>query len=202
MGYPEHIIRRAIELKEGRSAGAVLRALEKEFHEEVDSLNVRTILRWANTKPELLVKPSSHIETGQEAKLPRFDDNWKEHNERLAGVAASLLDNGLIRVMKDVTKEGEVYYYFHDEDGILRKCTQDDLAWQLDENHESALDKHTDWVFMECFCPHLYAEFPDELKSKGLSGIIDEQPYELVELLRLLAARKTFKGSCPVCKDW
>ncbi len=106
MGYPEHIIRRAIELKEGRSAGAVLRILEKEFPEEVASLNVRTILRWEKTKLEAPVEPSVNIDKEQRDMPSSFHENWKEHNAKLADVADRLLDNDLKRVMKWVNPTG------------------------------------------------------------------------------------------------
>jgi hypothetical protein len=43
---------------------------------------------------------------------------------------------------------------------------------------------------------------PEELKTKGFWDIVKEQPYELIEILITLTERKTFKGTCPVCRDW
>ncbi len=204
MGYPEHIIRRAIELKEGRSAGAVLRILEKEFPEEVASLNVRTILRWEKTKLEAPVEPSVNIDKEQRDMPSSFHENWKEHNAKLADVADRLLDNDLKRVMKWVNPTGQVEYHLFDESEVhlLERLTDDDLAGQLEQNITLAYQAYTEWFFKDCFLPHLYAEWPEELKDKGFYIVAEEQPYQLIDTLRLLAERKTFKGTCPVCKDW
>jgi len=205
MAYPEHIIRRAIELKEGRSAGAVLRILQKEFPEEVVSLNVRTILRWTRTKSEVLVEPSVHIEKEQRDIPLSYHENWKEHNAKLVGVADRLLDNDLNRVMKWVISTGDIEYQLFDDNNLNElpyKLTEDDLSGKFEQNIISAYHDYTEWFFKNCFLPHLYAEWSEELKNKGFYIIAEEQPYQLIETLRLLAERKTFKGSCPVCKDW
>ncbi len=56
--------------------------------------------------------------------------------------------------------------------------------------------------FRDYFVPHLKSELPEELKTELFYIVVEKQPYLLIETLRLLAARKTFKGTCPVCKDW
>lgn len=202
MAYPEHIVRRAIELKEGRSAGAVLRILEKEFPEEVASLNVRTILTWVRTKSELLVEPSVHIEKEREIIHTIVPGNWKEHNEQLADVAKSLLANDLESVLEKQT-ETQADYTVADQEGFFYTLDKEELSNRLDDNLQSTFDKYKDWFVKYCFIPHLEAELPEEIKAGGLwDGVINEKPYELIHTLRLLAARKTFKGTCPVCKDW
>jgi len=205
MGYPEHIIRRAIELKKGRSAGAVLRILGKEFpKEELASLNVRTILRWEKTRSEALVEPSVRIEKEQRDIPLSYHENWKEHNAKLVGVANRLLENDLNRVMKWVISTGDVEYQLFDESEVhlLQRLTVDDLAGKFEDNITLAYQDYTEWFLKTCFLPHLYAEWSDELKNKGFYIIAEEQPYQLIETLRLLAERKTFKGTCPICKDW
>jgi len=202
MAYPEHIIRRAIELKKGRSAGAVLRQLEKEFPEEVASLNTTTILRWVKTKPEVLIESLVDVEKEQGDIPPSFHDNWKEHNEKLAGVANRLLANDLNRVTKWISSTGQVEYHLFDDEEILHRLTEDDLAGQFEQNIILVFHEYTEWFYMNCFLPHLYAEWPEELKKKGLFIVAEEQPYQLIDTLRLLAEKKTFKGTCQVCKDW
>ena len=46
--------------------------------------------------------------------------------------------------------------------------------------------------------PHFESENP-EFESKGFIELIEEQEYTVIETLRLLASRKTFKGTCPGC---
>ena len=201
MAYPEHIKKRALELKKGRSAGAVLRLLEKEFPEEVTSLNARTILRWVGNESEALNETSVRITSEQEMIYP---ERWKEHNAKLAGVADRLLANDLKRVMKWVEPAGDIEYLLWDESEthILERLTEDDLSGQFEQNIHLAYQEYTEWFFKECFLPHLYAEWSEELRNKGFYIVSYEQPYQLIETLRLLAERKTFKGTCPVCKDY
>jgi len=201
MAYPEHIKKRALELKKGRSAGAVLRLLEKEFPEEVTSLNARTILRWVDSKAEALSEASVRITSEQGIISP---ESWKEHNAKLAGVADRLLANDLKRVMKWVEPTGEIEYLLWDESEthVVERLREDDLSGQFEQNISLAYQEYTEWFFKECFLPHLYAEWSEELKNKGFYIVAEEQPYQLIETLRLLAERKTFKGTCPVCKDY
>jgi len=79
--------------------------------------------------------------------------------------------------------------------------TKEQLASRLDSNIASVLKKK-DWFFRNCFIPHLKSELPQELKTKLFFKVVEEQPYELIEILRMLAAKRTFKGTCPVCEDW
>ena len=205
MAYPEHIIRRALELKRGRcSAGTVLRQLEKEFPGEVTSLNVRTILRWEKTKPVALAESPPPAGKEERHIAPSFHEIWKEHNAKLAGVADRLLANDLKRVMKWVEPTGDIEYHLFDESEtyLLERLTEDELSGQFEQNIDLAYQDYTEWFFKECFLPHLYAEWSEELKNKGFYIAAEEQPYQLIETLRLLAERKTFKGTCPVCEDW
>ena len=201
MAYPEHIIRRALELKRGRSAGAVLRLLEKEFPEEVASLNARTILRWVDSKAEALSEASVRITSEQGIISP---ESWKEHNAKLAGVADRLLANDLKRVMKWVEPAGDIEYHLFDEseNRLIERLTEDDLAGRLEENLLTVYRDYTEWFYKNCFLPHLFAEWSEDVKTKMSKALLYEQPYLLIETLRLLAERKTFKGTCPVCTDW
>jgi hypothetical protein len=49
---------------------------------------------------------------------------------------------------------------------------------------------------------HLEAEYV-EIKTKELNKVVAENPYELIEILRILIQKRVFdKGTCPVCKEW
>ena len=197
MAYPEQIKKRAIELgNEGRSAGKVLEALKREFEREPDLPDERTIRRWLKNKPAISV-------SSEQKTLSSFIESWKEHNAKLAVVADRLLANDLKRVMKWVMPTGDIEYQLFDESEthLLEILTEDDLSGQFEQNINLAYQEYTEWFFKECFLPHLYAEWSEELKNKGFYIVAEEQPYLLIETLRLLAERKTFKGTCPVCKD-
>lgn len=125
-----------------------------------------------------------------------------EHFAQLASVAKSLLANDLESVLEKQT-ETLVDYTVTSQDGLFYTLDKDDLSNQLDDNLQSTFDKYKDWFIKYCFIPHLEAELPEEIKAEGLwDGVINEKPYELIYTLRLLAERRTFKDTCPVCKDW
>lgn len=46
-----------------------------------------------------------------------------------------------------------------------------------------------------------YQDYRSSLTAMGQTDL-KVCPYKLINILRRLAARKTFKGTCPVCKDW
>ena len=129
-----------------------------------------------------------------------------EHFAQLASIAERLLINGLDNVSCPgwtTNRSRQVKYLLPNENAAsgYDEITKEQLASHLDSN-VAAIRKDRDWFFRHCFVPHLKSELPEELKTELFHGIIEEQPYELIEVLRILAARKTFKGTCPVCKDW
>jgi hypothetical protein len=204
MAYPDHIIRRALELKRGRSAGAVLRQLEREFPGQVASLNVRTILRWERTKSVPLADTQAPAGK-EEGYIPGdFQAMWEEHNAKLAAVANALLANGLKRIVKGESLAGDVEYLLFDESQthVLERLTDDDLSGCLEANLHTVYRDYTDWFYQNCFCPHLFAEWSEDVQTRMSGALLYDHPYELIEALRLLAERKTFKGTCPVCRDW
>jgi hypothetical protein len=81
------------------------------------------------------------------------------------------------------------------------ELTKEQLASHLNSNM-AAISKDRDWFFRHCFIPHLKSELSKELNTEPFFKVVEEQPYELIEILRVLEARKMFKGTCPVCKDW
>ena len=197
MAYPEHLIQRTIELSPGRSAGEILRELRKEFSDN-DLPDERTIRRWRQHKQKL------YVEEKQTEIIPLVGDNLKEHYMKLAGVSESLLAHNLKRVMKWVSQSGNVEYQLFDEDEIhlIARLTKDDLSGQLEENLLTVYSEYTEWFYKNCFLPHLFSEWLEDVKAKMSNALLYDYPYELIETLRLLAERKTFKGTCPVCQDY
>ena len=198
MAHPEQIKKRAMELGDERgSPGNVLKALIREFPNESYLPTERTIRRWLKNKPPPLV-------SNEQKTPPSVPGNWEEHYAKLADVADKLLANDLKRVMKWVDTTGDIEYLLWDESEtyILERLKEDDLSGQFEQNISLVYQEYMEWFFREYFLPHLYAEWAEELRSKGFYNVMYEQPYVLIETLRLLAERKTFTGSCPVCKDW
>lgn len=201
MTYPEHIKKRAMALSdEGRSAGKVLEALKREFPDEAYLPFERTIRRWPKTKPAI------HTDSEQGKTPSSVPENRKGHNQRLADVANSLLDNDLSSALHGWTTKritGQVKYILTKKGkvGKYYDLTEQQLSERLKENVVLAEHKYERWFFHDCFLPHLESELPEELKTKGFFDVVKEQPYELIETLRVLAARGIFKGTCQVCKD-
>ena len=201
MAYSDQIRQRAMELSEGSSAREVQRLLEREFPNEFSTPDERTIRRWHRTKPAI------HTDSEQERIPLSIPENQKEHNERLADVAKSLLDNDLSSVLHGWTTKrvtGQVKYILTRKGKVGKYCdlTEQQLSERLKKNIVSTEHKYERWFFHDCFLPHLESELPEELKTKGFFDIVKEQPYELIEILRVLAARGIFKGTCPVCEDY
>ena len=71
----------------------------------------------------------------------------------------------------------------------------------LQKNIGKAYNVFAPMYFHKNFLPHLGAEMPI-VNTKGIWDLIEEQPFELIKNLRILLERKTFKGTCPICKDW
>lgn len=128
----------------------------------------------------------------------------KEHLTKLLGVVTRLLANKLGEIVKWVTPEGQVEYHLYDEneEHIQERLTADNLVFQLEQNTILAYQDYTEWFFNNCFIPHLEAELQAELKSIGFYRASEQKPYLIIETLRLLTEKKTFKGTCSVCHDW
>lgn len=130
----------------------------------------------------------------------------KDHHERLAEIANSLLDNGLDSVSSPgwtINRSSQVKYLIPNKNAASTydEITKEQLASHLNSNMATIL-KDRDWFFRHCFMLHMKSELPEELKTELFFKVFEKQPYQLIEILRILAARKTFKGTCPVCKDW
>jgi hypothetical protein len=76
-----------------------------------------------------------------------------------------------------------------------------DLVGYFKDNLESVKDEFGIFAFQDCFWPHIEAEHP-ELSVDQFRALLSDNPLKIVDTLKVLALRGTFKGSCPVCKDW
>lgn len=130
----------------------------------------------------------------------------EEHLADLADMTKSLLANGLDSVSRPgwtTDKSRQVKYLLPNQNAAsgYDEATREHLASRLNSNIATIL-KERDWFFRDCFMPHLKSELPEELTAQPFFEVVEEQPYELIEILRVLAAKKTFKGTCPACPDW
>jgi len=51
------------------------------------------------------------------------------------------------------------------------------------------------------FISHVKAEYP-ALKTSNINELVQDNPYDLIELSILLSHRNTFRGTCEVCESW
>ena len=169
MAFSEQLKQRAIELSLGRSAGEVLRVLNREFSQE-DLPDERTVRRWWKTS---VVHSVTNI----------------EHQEQLADIVDILLTD-----LPDST--------VYESNDVTEELSRDDVVGILEHTFESACRKYSDWFFYSCFYTHLVHDFPNDYRARSYWEFVYEKPHQLIGVLRKLAASKTFKGTCPVCKDW
>jgi hypothetical protein len=81
-----------------------------------------------------------------------------------------------------------------------KQVSLEELSQMLNKNLEEALAKYS-ILDVDCLEEHLEAQWTLG-EYKGLWALNKDYPYELIQTLRLLTRQKTFKGTCPVCKDW
>ena len=131
----------------------------------------------------------------RDLKREVYRDPKEEHFARMAEIAASLLKNGLDTVARD--SQGGLSM----GRGMGVIMIYDELTEALEGNFKSACFEFSEYDVNTSFISHLEAEVPD-IKTQGLREYLEGHPYEMIETLRLLCRRKTFKGTCRVCKDW
>jgi len=124
----------------------------------------------------------------------------KEHFDHLADIANLLLAGDLDKILVDTVRgsssRSDEYQIL--VNGSLETISQHELVMRLEGNMEAVFVKYGFWDF-GCFESHFKAEYSH---CQNLAGLLESNPIELIEALRPLAQRKTFKGTCPVCKDW
>ncbi len=132
---------------------------------------------------------------------PIIIDAKKKHFADMAAIADALLENGLDIVRKHSTGRGiDKYEYSTVISDSMEFLSHEQLGDRLRVNIG------LQWVRMSAedinrFLAHLRADY-HELESKDIVTVITDNPYELVEALRVLIRRRTLTGTCPVCKDW
>jgi len=178
-----------------RPSEETVEALEEILFGEISTI----LLRAARYRVGLEPRQPPHSEIDFVTAQSR-----KEHFGHMADIAKALLSGNLSNVTTKSIKTGDkfdIFEYFFWEGGAGQGITGRQLSDMLERNIESLSEQPDDAYDLDCFLHHLVTEYP-EVKSKGFNKFAEENPYELIDILRLLTRRKTFKGACPVCKDW
>lgn len=125
---------------------------------------------------------------------PLITEQRKQHNIELAEIASSFLEGNLAEIPYDAADEDQEY-----ELDIGKNLTRKELIERLSDNVFRACDKYERYRVMDWLAVHLESEY---LSGNDLFAFIKARPVEFISIIRTLAARKTFKGTCEVCKDW
>jgi len=126
-----------------------------------------------------------------------------EHYEHLAAIASVIWSPTLNCLPRDITastNEPDDFDYLVGDYDEPEYLTTQELNDMLQGNLEQAFQQYGIWE-LECFGEHLQETYL-KAKAKSLSTAIKDDPYGLIQHLRILAQGKVFKGTCPVCKDW
>jgi len=127
----------------------------------------------------------------------------KEHFDELAEIAELLLEDGLDRIKEiesDSSSPRKDRYAIVTESNEPEEITMDELGYSLEGNMDVARTLYGPELWGG-FERHMETESA-EIEAKGLTGLASADPLQLVELLKMVAQRRAFQGSCPICKDW
>ncbi len=125
-----------------------------------------------------------------------YRDPEEEHFGRLAEIVKAILGGGLDTVEGSDTDT----FYAIGTQGI-GQIFYDELPNMLNINIDAACVSFGDYDVRKCLMPHLKAEYP-ELSNKDFDGLFESSPHSVIQTLEALARRKTFKGTCHICKGW
>ena len=123
----------------------------------------------------------------------------EEHFDYLVNMVNILLEQRLETITKnDPSVSAFPYTLWSGQTGIA--IPHELISSYLQQNINQLYLEYKDFDLQNFTC-HLEAEYP-EIRSKGFPTVIRDNPYELIETLRVLESRRTFKGTCPVGEDW
>jgi hypothetical protein len=163
--------------------------------EDIFSLPRGTLLRPSG----YLIEPPAVVYSGESQRSTIITKRLEEHFDHLANMVNVLLSNGLETITKNDPSISEFpYTMWSGQSGLA--IPQEILSSYLQQNMNQLFLDINDFD-LQNFMSHLEPEYPG-IQSKGFTNIVKNNPYELIQTLIVLAQRKIFKGTCPVCKDW
>ena len=141
---------------------------------------------------------------------PLITKQIEEHQTRLADISAMLLSKDL-QTAEEVSSTG-IYglrkngmfryrYQIKDSNNRTIQLSRYQLFNMFRKNVESACQKYTQFVFYECYIPHLKNEIP-EIEEEGFWPQVERQPYEVITAIKELTKLETLRGVCPLCNDF
>ena len=141
---------------------------------------------------------------------PLIAKQKEEHQIQLSEISAVLLQDSLNTVER--TSNTSVYglrqngmfryqYTLRDRNNKTLPLSRYQLFNMFRKNVETACQRYTQFVFYECYIPHLKHEIP-EIDEEGFWPKVERQPYEVISAIRDLTKLDTLKGVCPLCNDF
>ena len=190
MQYSEVYKQRAVQLYAESTAKGVFQQLIKDFPKKPHP-NERTLRRWSKQR-----------EAGKDKYGLEYleSQSLKEHFTQLTNIANTILEDDVGRVLTiaDEADTSERIYQIVSEDSGFTELTHDQLVGRIEGNIDYVCQHYSPWHMWDCFAAHLEAEYPE---SKDFHRFLYTQTSTLINALRTIAERKTFKGTCPVCED-
>jgi hypothetical protein len=146
----------------------------------------------------LKVREPKTIDDVQEPNNFRINN---EHRDHLLEIINLLLENEVGNVM-DSPSQGNIPesddYTIISEESDFTKIPASYLVERIENNIELFCKTYSAYDFWDCFVPHIMAE----TERNDFNKFYSDHTIEFINLLRILAQRKTLKGSCPICEDW
>jgi len=141
---------------------------------------------------------------------PLISKQVEEHQTQLSEISNMLLQNDL-KTVEEVSstgiyglrKNGMFRYRYQIKDAYNRtmQLSRYQLFNMFRKNVETACQKYTQFVFYECYIPHLKSEIP-EIEEEGFWPQVERQPYEVISAIRELSKLGRLGGVCPLCHDF
>lgn len=196
MLFSEKYKLRALELYEENKALEVFRKLADEF-KTIPHPNERTLRRWKIDPRLTKVAMDKTLQSDTEsADTKQTTQQIREHFVELSHIATDILGGiGYIRPV------GRNYYRCYGIENklssVFKMLSRDELVDWLQCNMIATYNQNS--TLMNCFQNHMAAE---NSNCEDMSEYIQNSPVEFFKLLQFVAVRKTFKGTCDICRDW
>ena len=123
----------------------------------------------------------------------------EEHFAQLAEIAKLVLDRDVGKVVNAPPHGEEKTYTIIGGTSGSFEITHNDLVAKIEGNIDIICTEYGPWHFWDKFMPHLVADCPE---CHDLHDYLNSNPLGLINALQILAERKRFRGTCPVCEGY
>lgn len=141
---------------------------------------------------------------------PLIAKQKEEHQIQLREISAMLLQDNLNTVEEASTagiyglRQNSMFrcrYNIRDRNNRTVPVSRYQLFNMFRKNVETACQRYTQFVFYECYIPHLKHEIP-EIDEEGFWPQVERQPYEVITAIKELVKIERLGGVCPLCNDY